>query len=280
MKKRSLILVAAIFGLFLLNSNANASYLDSSWKNITQYDGLSKSATSDWYSSNEDHEVEPGAATGQNWDMEGFYLNDGTGGVAADSLSMVGGYNFVTGVTTGGQDYLSGDIFIDTDMDTSYWEYVLDLNFDQSDPEADSTYTVYENSKDDQGNQSIQIKTTWGGPTNTSGKAWTYISGGDVVSYSGANLQNLALNYLTYANDELIGGGLTGGFHNKVTVDVAFLGPNTGFAAWNTMRCGNDMLFSEGTTSAAVPEPATIFLLGSGLLGLFGYRKKIRKTDK
>lgn len=156
----------------------------------------------------------------------------------------------------------------------------MDLNFDQANPE-NSTYTVYENT----GSNPIDINTTWGGPSGTAGYAWTYGGGGDVVSYNGSSLANLALNYLTYQNDSEIGGGLTGDstgnqFHNKVTVDVAFLGANTGFQAWNTMRCGNDRLFSEGTTSAAVPEPATIFLLGSGLLGLFGFRKKLRKTDK
>ncbi len=30
---------------------------------------------------------------------------------------------------------------------------------------------------------------------------------------------------------------------------------------------------------AQVPEPATIFLLGSGILGLFGFRKKFRKSE-
>ena len=276
MKKQLLIFVAAVFGLFFMSSSADAGYLDPNqgWKNITAYDGLGIATE------NEDNEVEPGATTGQNWDMEGFYFNDGTDTVAADSLTMVGGFNFVNGEP----DYPSGDIFIDIDggdtlpttLGDDYWEYILDLNFDESNP-VNSSYTVYENTA------STTINKTSGGPANTAGYAWTYGGGGALVSYNGANLENIGLKYLTYqtdTGDEGIGGGLTGGFHNKVTVDVSFLGPNTGFSAWSTMRCGNDRLFSDGTTSAAVPEPATIFLLGSGLLGLFGYRKKFRKTDK
>ena len=74
-----------------------------------------------------------------------------------------------------------------------------------------------------------------------------------------------------------MGGGLTGGKHNTVIVDISFLGSDTGYNLWNSMKCGNDVMTGGEGGSAAVPEPATIFLLGSGLLGLFGYRKKFLK---
>jgi hypothetical protein len=36
--------------------------------------------------------------------------------------------------------------------------------------------------------------------------------------------------------------------------------------------------FSNGTTASPVPEPATLVLLGSGLIGLAGFgRKKLKK---
>jgi hypothetical protein len=269
MKLRLSIIVAASLALFLPDSSANAGYLDpdQGWKNITTYDGLSGSygsQTNTWWNTNEDQEVEPGAATGQQWDLEGFFLNDDT-----DELAMVGGFNFKDG--QGG--ILSGDIFIDTDMDPSYYEYVLDLGFtddkgNKGKGGKKKKYTVYENDEDNP----ITFNLTHGGPTGpTQDQNWTYSGGGSVVT----GYQNLALTYLRNKNDKKMGGGVTGGKHNAVIVDVSFLGTNTGYDIFSTLECGNDML--KGGTSGAVPEPATIFLLGSGLLGFFGYRKKFRK---
>jgi PEP-CTERM motif-containing protein len=266
MKKRSLNILAAVFGFFLLNSNATAGYLDTGWNNITKFDGyINESSSNDWWNTtNEDQEVEPGAASGQEWDLEGFYLSDGTGGVEADSLAMVGGFDFA-----GGESWVdSGDIFIDTDMGTNYYDYVMDLNFQTS---GSYTYTVYKN------DGSLQYNVTHGGPSGpTQGKAWTFSNQGTATIVQGYD--NIAMNYLSNKSDSEMGGGVTGGTHNAVVVDVSFLGPNTNFSLHNAIECGNDFTSGSGTT-AAVPEPATIFLLGSGLLGLFGFRKKIRKSN-
>ncbi|MCP4579829.1 MAG: PEP-CTERM sorting domain-containing protein [Deltaproteobacteria bacterium] len=183
---------------------------------------------------------------------------------------MVGGFNFAQG-----QDGIgSGDIFIDTDMDNDYYEYVLDLNFQSNNRGGKNkkTYTAYENT-----NGSIKFNKTEGGPAGgTQGQAWTYKSGGTAIK----GFENLAMKYIKNKSDSKMGGGLTGGKHNAVIVDISFLGSDTGYNLWNSMKCGNDVMTGGEGGSAAVPEPATIFLLGSGLLGLFGYRKKFLKPKR
>jgi len=48
------------------------------------------------------------------------------------------------------------------------------------------------------------------------------------------------------------------------------------FTQW-TMGGGGGFSYSRASAGAPVPEPATMLLLGSGLLGLAGFRRKFRK---
>jgi len=249
MRRPVLAICVALAMALTLSGTAIAGYLDG-YDNITIYDGTSNDNL--WHGPYEDQEVEPGAATGQEWDLEGFFQN-------GNSLIMVGGFDFENGEPWGGtpSPVGSGDLFVDITGDAGDseqadygYEYVLDLNFDAK------TYDVV--ALDD--NAAVE-----GVFTNfTSSNPYRYSSGGDLLS------NDVSFVYDSGLTDADV--GLQGGLHNAIKLDLSFLSPEMPFTLHFTQACGNDNLMGHG--AAPVPEPATMVLFGTGLLGLAGIGRK------
>ncbi|MBW1925213.1 MAG: PEP-CTERM sorting domain-containing protein [Deltaproteobacteria bacterium] len=258
---------------------------------ITIPDLAGDGSDSGWYRSgpsdgSEDNEVEPGCATGQVWDLEAFLYDKGT-----NTLTAVGGFDFMNGY--GG--YYAGDIFIDTQPITAsygtdvYYEsgngikidntdygynYVLDMDYDPTDPQASPSYTIYKLS-------GTKIFETVYFRENDESNPYRYVDGGVFIGTGDIE-----------TTFDFSGLGFVGDTHYAISVDLSKIWEDywtdqgysssiaPDFLVHLTIGCGNDNMMGrwEGGSNPPVPEPATMLLVGTGLVGLASLRKKFKKS--
>ena len=162
---------------------------------------------------------------------------------------MIGGYDLISG-----EDNIApGHVFLDAGSDGT-WDYAVAFN-------NTGSATWYDVSGLSIGNG--LTSTTYFPASNP----WQYASGSTATGTLGSE-------YTEFFSDDLAGVA-TGGSHNAIALDLSDLTLGTSFVAHFTMECGNDNLMGRTNRDTPnVPIPGAIWLLGSGLAGLIGVRRR------
>ena len=253
--------------------------------NITIYDGCNNAA---WVGGGtaanpniggEDNETEYGTVSTQPWDLESMDLTNGM-------LTLTGGFDFANGVASG-QDtgdgvFRSGDIFIST-IGVPHYGDASDIDGDGA---LASAY-LYD----------YVIDIDWGtlGSGNTLTPTWRVHAVDNVTTVETTGVFFNQLNEADPYRLLSVGGNTTPLYEGQGVVsqsegvfaaefDVSWLIDKTAGGSDDvyfhfTEECGNDAMMGRvaisGTnTFIPVPEPASIGLLGLGILGLMGTRMR------
>ncbi|MDB6114408.1 MAG: hypothetical protein JWQ62_1353 [Lacunisphaera sp.] len=229
------------------------------------------------FTGHEDNETEFGTINSQVWDMEAFVVSGST-------LYIVGGYN----MQAGEDGWKPGDLFIkvggsnptynpltvgETTISNSLYGYSYAVDLSQPVGATGSTASAYALA-----NTSTLDTVNWG---DRGANPWRYDSGGSLTA-------NSAINYSSGHADgdaALVAlglGGLTGGSHNILSVDLSFLSVAAGTDVFfsYTMECGNDSLKGEyGGGFDRVPDAtSSALLIGLGLATMSVVGLKRRKS--
>ncbi len=246
MKNFTKVILLTALAVFLANTSAISTTI--------KIDG-SFDRTNEWagYFTDDDGIVGPGGG-GQAYDTEflGLYFDSDT-----VYFGLQTGFDLRYGRTYHGKKIVPGDLSLDVNGNGTY-DYAIDFSIAYNDV---ITYSLIDMTEKD---------SKWGDVIYSS----HYAEGNPLEAISGNVLSTFAGAFSADNNDRY------GHTHSDVIegfFDIGLLSAYTGESMkfhW-TMGCGNDVIEAKASF-LPIPEPATMLLLGSGLLSLAAISRKRR----